>query len=172
MSGWTILTLRGKQSKDYEYCRHDDTGRRAAQEDIAATAEEDDRVHKWTTNYAGHVYVWLNSRRYDFDAAEELFDSYQDMLDDAVVVAMNDTSDTGVARYYDRPGLQNWTDQYEETQTDDGYLMGRRAAAVITARHGIVVRCPWHHTDRVGRMDDAMTAGKNHMERDTAEVDE
>ena len=151
MSGWTILTVRGKESKDYDYSRWDERDRWHAAADIVATMEEDSRVRKWTT-WDGHVYAYLNTGRYDWEFAESLLEDYGEMVDDAVVLGANDTTDTGCARYYPRADLGRWTDQYEETQGHDGYYVGELALSVMNARHGIIARDPFHNTS--GRLDD------------------
>jgi len=148
VSGWTILTVRGREARDYEYTRQDNHDRWDATSDIAATMEVDERVRRWTT-WSGHVGAYLNCSRYDFGFAENLLEEYGEMIDDAVVLGANDTSDQGTARYYPRPDLGMWIDQYEEYDHGD---VGELALAVLTARHGIIARDPWHNT--CGRLDD------------------
>jgi len=74
------------------------------------------------------------------------------MVDDAVVLGANDTSDTGKAVYYESP-RGDYTDMYTETQSEDGVYVGEVALSVISARHGIVARDPFHNTS--GRLDDS-----------------
>ena len=162
MSGWTILTVRAKESKDYAYAREDNADPWAATSDIVATMDADDRVTRWTAA-SPHVYAYLNCGRYDFAFAEKLLEDYGHMLEDAVVLGANDTSDQGTARYYPRPDLGMWTDQYEEFE--HGHV-GEKALRVIGARHGIIARDPWHN--EVGRLDDNyVDQGTDHMSRST-----
>lgn len=149
MSGWTILTVRGRENRDYDYSRWDDAGRWEATADLAAAFEAISRVRGWKT-WNGHVYGYLNSKRYDFDFAEELLADVEAALDDAVVLGANDTTDTGTARYYPTP--EGHTDMYAETQGEDGYYVGEVALSVINARHGIVARDPFHN--QCGRLDE------------------
>lgn len=144
MSGWTVITVRGKESKNYEYSRFDDTDPYHATSDITATMEEDGRVRQWTT-WAGHVYAYLSCGRYDWEFAEDLLEDYSEMVRDAVVLGANDTTDTGCARYYHRPDLRKYKHQYEETQGDDGCQVGEIALSVMNAHHGIVSRDPFHN---------------------------
>lgn len=148
MSGWTILTVRGKQAKDYAYTRDDTHDRWDATSDIVATMDDDRRVRSWTT-WSGHVYAYLGCSRYDFEFAESLMEDYGEMIDDAVVLGANDTTDQGCARYYPRPDLGIWSDQYEER---DHGAVGEEALCVINARHGIIARDPFHNNP--GRLDD------------------
>lgn len=150
MSGWTVLTVRGRSADHYEYTRADNSDPWDATADIAATMKEDKRVRKWTT-WSGHVYAYLNSGRYDWDYAEELLDDYAAMVRDAVVLGANDTTDTGTARYYEKPDAPH-KDEYQETQGGDGTYVGEVALAVIGGRHGIVARDPFHN--RSGRLDE------------------
>lgn len=162
MSGWTVVTLRGKEAKDYEYTRDENHDRWDATADITATAEDDDRVRRWTT-WNSHVYLYLNGSRYDWERAEDLFEEYGAMVDDAVVLGANDTTDTGCARYYPRPDLGKWTDQYEESQSLDGYYVGELALCVINSRHGIVARDPFHNES--GLLDERyLDMGQPHAE--------
>lgn len=156
MSGWTVMTLRARASRDYDDAEYDDSDSWSATADIVATADEDDRVYDWTT-WSSHVYVYLNCPRYDFDTAESVLDDYQDMVKDAVVLGANDTSDTGEARYYDvmdtfGGGPLNSTDRYRETQSEDGAYVGEIALSVMNARHSIVSRDPFHN--ECGWLDD------------------
>ena len=143
MSGWTILTVRGREAKDYDYTREDSSDPWDAVSDIVATMDADDRVRRWTT-WSGHVYAYLNCSRYDFEFAEALLESYAVMVADAVVLGANNTSDTGRARYYPHPE-QDHTDDYQETQAEDGTYVGELALCVMNARHGIVARDPFHN---------------------------
>lgn len=148
MSGWTILTVRGRPSKDYERAEYESGDRYQATADLTATFEEDSRVRGWTT-WKSHVYAYLECSRYNFEFAELLMEDYSYMIDDAVVLGANDTSDQGTARYYSRPDLKMWTDQYEETE--HGYV-GELALSVMNARHNIIARDPWHNNcDEWGR---------------------
>ncbi len=144
MSGWTILTARGFESCEYDRSRYDEHDRYDATSDIVASFEADDRIRKWTT-WKSHVYAYLNACRYNFEFAEELMSDYGDLIDDAVVLGANDTSDTGTARYYERPDLGRWTDEYQETQSEDGTYVGELALSVISVRHGIVAKDPFHN---------------------------
>lgn len=148
MSGWTILTVRGKEAKDYDLTECDYRDRWDATCDIAAKMDTDDRILKWTT-WSSHVYAYLQCARYDFEFAEELLEEYGHMVDDAVVLGANDTSDSGMARYYDNPELGQWSDQFEETEYGN---VGELALCVINARHSIVARDPFHN--RSGLLDD------------------
>lgn len=110
--------------------------------------EADKRVRSWTA-WSGHVYAYLACSRYNFEFAEGLMEDYGEMLRDAVVLGANDTTDQGTARYYPRPDLGMWTDQFEEY---DHGMVGEEALAVISARHGISARDPFHNN--VGRLDE------------------
>lgn len=149
MSGWTILTVRGRISEDYEYVKHNDMDPFSATADIVATMERDDRIRLWTT-WSGHVYAYLNGKRYAWGLAEDLLEDYQDMVSDAVVLGANDTTDTGEARYYDKN--LKCIDSYEETHGKDGTNVGEVALAHMTANHGIVARDPFHNS--CGSLDD------------------
>lgn len=118
---------------------------------MVATMDEDDRVHSWTV-WSGHVYAYLNCTRYDFEFAEGFMKDYSEMARDAVVLGANDTSDTGIAKYYGRTDLAEATDTYEETQREDGTFVGEMALCVINSRHGIMARDPFHN--EAGSIDD------------------
>lgn len=150
MSGWTVVTFRGRESQDYEKSRHDDTDPWRATSDIVATMDEDSRVRNWGV-WKGHVYAYLNCERYDWEFAENLLSDYERMVDDAVVLGANDTTDTGEARYYPSPD-RGWTDNYHETQREDGCFVGELALCVINSRHGIMARDPFHNEG--GMIDD------------------
>lgn len=148
MSGWTIITVRGKEAQDYDYTHHDwEHDRSQAGYDLAATFEEDNRVRAWETK-GSHVYALLACSRYDWEFAESLFEDYEELIDDAVVLGWNDTTDTGCARYYRRPELGNWTHQFEEERPEKG----ERACAVMYAQHGIRAENPFHNV--AGRRND------------------
>lgn len=152
MSGWTILTVRGRAAETYEHSDSDSTDSWPATADIVATMDKDDRIRRWTV-WKGHVYAYLNMSRYDFDGAESVLADYQDMVEDAVVLGANDTTDIGTARYYPvRNGTGDYTDEYKETQGDDGTYVGEIALSVMNARHGIVARDPFHNN--AGRIDE------------------
>lgn len=151
MSGWTVVTLRAKHSEDYEYSRWDNQDPAEALEDICATLEQDEHVRAWTTD-CPQAYAYLNCDRYDWDFAEQWLDDYKFMARDAVVLGANDTTDTGTARYYPLNSNVQCTDEYKETQTEDGCYVGKIALQVIGARHGIVPQDPFH--DWTGRMDE------------------
>jgi len=150
MSGWTVATIRARHSKNYDFSRRDENDPSHALQDLCATAEADVRVRKWQSD-SPSVFIYLNAGRYDFEAAEALLDDYSEMVRDAVVVGANDTSDTGVARYYENPDRAH-TDEYQETQTEDGCHVGLMALQIIGARHGIIARDPFHGW--VGEFDD------------------
>lgn len=148
MSGWTIITVRGKHAADYPYTHHDwEHDRTQATYDITATFEEDRRVRVWDTYSHDHAYALLNCERYDWEFAESLFEDYEDLIDDAVVLGWNDTTDSGCARYYSRPDLGQWAMQYEETDP----RKGERACAVMHAQYGIYAQNPFHNP--TGRRD-------------------
>ena len=113
--------------------------------------KEDSRVHRVTT-WKSYVYAYLNCSRYNFEFAEEVMADYGHMIQDAVVLGANDTTDTGCARYYSRPDLGQWDSQYEESQKQDGYYVGEIALAVMTVNHGILARDPFHNN--CGLLDD------------------
>lgn len=145
MSGWTIITVRGKNADSYPYTHHDwEHDRSQATYDLAATFNEDSRIRNWET-HEGHVYALLACGRYEWQYAEDLFEDYEDLIDDAVVLGWNDTTDSGCARYYPRPDLGKWTHQFEE----DSPEKGERACAVMYAQHGIHARSPFQN--EVGR---------------------
>lgn len=144
MSGWTILSVRGSESRDYSRAKFDESDRYTAVSDIASTMEEDSRVHEWTT-WKDYVYAYLACNRYNFEFAEGLMEDYGEMIDDAVVLGANDTTDTGVARYYYRPDLGLWSHEYEETQKGDGYHVGEVALMVVGAKESFVARDPFHN---------------------------
>lgn len=143
MSGWTVVTLRGKESKDYQYSRYDGCDPAHAVEDICATVEEDSRVFDWTMD-SPHVYAYLSCERYDWEFAEDFLTDYKEMVKDAVVLGANDTTDTGTARYYPVESEIRCTDEYKETQSEDGCYVGDIALAVINSRHTILGRDPFH----------------------------
>lgn len=156
MSGWTILTLRAREGQNYKFSQYDGTDPYDATSDIAQTMEEDDRVRKWTT-WSSHVYAYLATSRYDWEYAEEIIDDYRFMVRDAVVLGANDTTDTGTARYYVTEQMDNgkvfYTDEYQETEVEDGTFVGEMALCVINSRHGIMSRDPFHNPS--GTIDDA-----------------
>lgn len=142
MSGWTLITVRGKPASEYELTDQDwDNDRGEATHDIAATFEEDDRVRAWENYSYDHVYALLMCSRYNWEFAEEFLSDYGKMVDDAVVLGWNDTTDSGCARYYERPDLGQWSNQYEETEPHKG----ERACAVMYAQHGIYAQNPFHN---------------------------
>lgn len=143
MSSWTILTVRGKYAKNYDYSRDDTSDPYDANADIVATMEEDERVRQWTT-WGGHVYAYVEGG-YDSENSENIIDEYSEMVRDAVVLHANDTTDTGEAMYYPDP-TSGWTDKYKETQSEDGLYVGELALCVINSRHGIVARDPFHNS--------------------------
>ena len=144
MSGWTTLTLRGRYSKDYDYSEYDEHDRYQATCDLIVTLQNHQYI-KQVGHWKGHVYAYLNTGRYDWDTAEAILDALSEIIDDAVVIGANDTTDTGTARYYPVKGSfqsapDDWTDCYKETQSEDGTMVGAIAAAIMTARHGIVAQ--------------------------------
>jgi hypothetical protein len=149
MSGWTVLTVRGKVASDYEYSRSESMDPWDATADIVATMDSDSRIKRWEV-IDGHVHAYTMFDRYAFEAATSLLEDYQPMLRDAVVLGANDTSDTGEARYYNEK--VNCTDIYRETQSEDGTHVGRMALAVINSRHGIIARDPFH--EYVGQLNE------------------
>lgn len=150
MSSWQIITLRGRKAQDYERTRSDSHDRWDATADIVATAAADSTVRKWTV-WSSHVYLYTTTS--DWERAEQLIESYQDMVDDAVVLRANDTTDVGTARYYPvQDPTGGYTDEYRETQSHDGLVVGQLALATINSRHNIVARDPWHN--QAGRLDD------------------
>lgn len=150
ISGWTILTVRGRPSKDYDGSEYDGGDPWQANADLVATMKADDRVRRVTT-WIGHVYAYLNCPRYDFEFAEELMEDYAPMVRDFVVLGANDTSDTGHAKYYPGPGRRP-NDEYQESQKEDGTMVGEIALAHVSANNGIIARDPFHQS--CGRMDD------------------
>jgi len=149
MSGWTVITVRGKHAANYPYTHDDwDHDRTQATYDITATFDDDRRVRAWDTYNHNHVYALLNCGRYEWDFAESLFEDYAELIDDAVVLGWNDTTDSGCARYYTRPDLGQWAMQYEETEP----RKGERACAVMYAQYGIHAQNPFHNP--VGRRSD------------------
>lgn len=148
MSGWTVATLRARPAEDYKFSRYDDSDPVHALQDLVATAEADDDVYAWELD-SPHLYVYLNCDRYNWEFAEAFLEGYDVMVRDAVVLGANDTTDIGTARYYPEPDRH--TDEYKETQSEDGCHVGKIALAIMTARHGIIARDPFH--DYLGRMD-------------------
>ena len=147
MSGWTVCTVRGVRSENYDRSEYNSTDPWDATADIVATMDRDGRVRSWETS-SGHVYACLDCERYDFGFAEQLLNDYSDMVRDAVVLGANDTTDRGEARYYPDP-QRTWADQYKETE---GRHVGYRALAVMCARHGIRADDPFH--DETGVLND------------------
>ena len=152
MSGWTVATLRAREGRNYEYSRYDSTDPVDAMRDLCATAEADDGVRTWTMD-SPHIYLYCNCDRYNWGFAEKIIENYQEMVRDAVVLGANDTTDTGTARYYEvTSGDIRCTDEYKETQSEDGTFVGQYALSVINSRHSILARDPFHGW--VGRLDD------------------
>lgn len=151
MSGWTVVTLRGRQGKNYEYSRWDNHNPVHAVEDLCATVEGDSRVRRWTMD-SPHVYAYLACERYDWQFAETLLSDYRSMLRDAVVLGANDTTDTGTARYYPVKDSVDCTDECKETQSEDGTYVGQLALRVVGSRHAIIARDPFH--DWLGEFDE------------------
>ena len=152
MSSWIVLTLRGRESRDYAFSRGDTSDRWDAVSDLYATAENDDRIRRATT---GHDAVYAYAKSKTFGTVEGIIREYAPAVDDAVLLEANDTSDTGAAYYYPHPSRSSeprWTDKYAETQEQDGYHVGHLALAVVSARHGIIARDPFH--DPIGRHDE------------------
>jgi len=148
MSGWTVITVRGKTAENYAYTHHDWEGDRSqATHDIVATFDADSRVRAWES-YGNHAYALLACKRYDWEFAESLYGNYGELIDDAVTLGWNDTTDSGAARYYSRPDLGQWEMQYEES----GPRKGERACAVMFAQYGINAKNPFHNP--VGRRND------------------
>ena len=156
MSSWIVVTLRGRASKNYAFSRQDNFDPWDAVADIYATAEADSRIRAVT---AGNDCVYVRLLNKSVDAAEEILSDYAPMLRDAVVLDANNTTDTGVARYYPGPGREDayCSDRYAETQSEDGTHVGRLACAVISARHGIIARDPFH--EEIGRFDEDYADG-------------
>lgn len=150
MSGWTVLTARANACRDYENAEYNDSDPWQAAADLAASFEADDRVVDWTVG-DDHVYAYVGGYT-DWNTAERLMADYADMIRDAVVLCANDTSNTGQARYYPNASSDRWTDHYTETEDHDGLTTGKTALAVMTARHGILARDPFHN--HVGRLDE------------------
>ena len=142
MSSWTILTLRAKPGTEYEHADYDEPDRWYATADLVATVNDDRRIRAWTT-WDGHVYAYLAAD--GFGNAEVILEGYGEMIDDAVVLEANNTVDLGSARYYPNPSTGRWTDHFDEIESDDGTHTGEVALAVMTARHGIIARDPFHN---------------------------
>lgn len=156
MSGWTILTARAERAEDYVHTDHDGPDPFRAQADLLVTFEAEDRVHDVMT-WKGHVYAYLACGRYDFEFAEDLIGDYAEMIEDAVVLGANDTSDTGRAKYYPDPEDPVPADEYAESQGEDGMLVGEMALCVINSRNGILARDPFHNE---ARQPDEFTLGR------------
>jgi hypothetical protein len=146
MSSWTVLTVRGREAKDYEYTRQDNTDPWDATADIAATMDEDRRVRRHTM-WKGHVYAYLGSDPFEDEPAEAILEDYAAMVEDAVILHANDTTDQGKASYYPDPE-GGWVDRFCET--DHGYT-GQKALMVVSSHRGIIARDPFHNT--CGRLD-------------------
>ena len=69
------------------------------------------------------------------------------MVEDAVILHANDTTDQGKASYYPDPE-GGWVDRFCET--DHGYT-GQKALMVVSSHRGIIARDPFHNT--CGRLD-------------------
>ncbi|MWG36503.1 hypothetical protein [Halomarina oriensis] len=162
MVGWTVLTLRGRPASAYEFTREDSHDAWDATADLAATVAVDEGIRAWTTD-SNHVYARLASDT-GWQAAETKLKTYAPMLRDAVVLRANNTTDTGMARYYPTPEF--YTDEFHETQ-DDGHYVGQLALAVINARHTILARDPFH--DHLGRHDDSYRADGNPLQKRSLE---
>jgi hypothetical protein len=144
MSSWTVVTLRARKAKDYEHSRHDNHDPAAAMEDICATLDGDDRVRDWTMD-SPHAYaLTYKGLGRDEDKTEELLADYQGMVEDAVVLFANDTSDTGSAKYYPVQNTLHCTDVYHESQSEDGTYVGEIAMTMINANHRILAKDPFH----------------------------
>jgi len=160
MSGWTVVTLRAKKAENYEYSRYDGSDPAHAVEDICATVDADKRVAQWTMD-SPHIYAYLRCERYDWEFAEEWLEDYKEMVRDAVVLGANDTTDTGTARYYES-GVR-CTDEYKETQSEDGTYVGEMALAMINSNHRILGKDPFHNW--MGKFDDRYAEdGTNRLE--------
>jgi len=174
MSGWTTITLRGLYGNKYEYSSHDSCSPSSANNDLLVSLSEDSRISD-VGYWNGHVYATLSTGRYDFETAEVIISECSNMVYDAVVIGANDTTDTGIARYYPVYDELNgpagkYTDLYRETQSEDGCTVGAVAASVMTARHGIIAqetlgyRAVQHNGHRkAGPMDSQFDSGTNRL---------
>lgn len=163
MSGWTILTVRGRPSENYDRAEYNNSDPWSATADICATFEDEGRVHEWTT-WNSHVYALLNCPRYNFKFAENLVDDYSEMVSDFAVLGANDTTDTGTARYYPSAAdPHQHADEYKEDQKEDGHHVGQIAMATINTRHKIVTRDPFSWSSEPGTLDDRYAEDGNSL---------
>jgi hypothetical protein len=144
MSSWTVVTLRAREGKHYEHSEYDGPDPASAMEDICATLDEDDRVRDWTMD-SPHAYaLTYQGLGRDEDDSKSFLADYEEMVEDAVVLFANDTSDTGSAKYYPVRHSLNCTDEYNEYEMVDGRYVGQIAMAMINADHRILARDPFH----------------------------
>jgi len=158
MSGWTILTVRGKRADEYKYVEKESSDRAPATKNLAAMFKDDKRVRQGLVEVRGydHVYAILNCGRYDFGFAEEFTKDYEDHIDDIAVLGWNDTTDTGTCRYYPRPGSKRYTFEYEEEDSHKG----DRACAAVYAMKGIQADNPFHEWRRYDNTDRFINEGR------------
>jgi len=169
MSGWTTLSIRGLYSRDYEYSEYDERDPYQANADLAVTLQNDDRIAA-VGAWKDHVYASLSTGRYDWDTAESVLMDYRNMIYDASVIGANNTTDTGIARYYpvfDYGGNDIIsTDTYEERQGIDGCYVGAVAASIMTARHGIIAQESLRFRATGENWDSGVTEGMEERGRD------
>ena len=143
MSSWLIGTIRGKPASEYDHTTSDSHDPWDATADIVATVEAASAVREVTV-WNSHVYAYIKG---EWDDGESVFESVEHAFRDGALLFANDTTDAGECRYYPSPRYHS----HEYAESINGQI-GMRAAAVISATHGILVRDPFHH---VGRLDDS-----------------
>lgn len=145
MSEWTLLIAHGRTADNYPFTRHDGNDRWKATADLAATMDDDERISAWES-WKDHVCGYVDHIQ-AFGAARRLMDEYSPMIDNAVILTGNDTSNSASVEYYDYPdGFV--TDRYRE---DYGEWMGEQLLCKINTQYDIMARDPFHHESYDGR---------------------
>lgn len=139
MSSWTLLIAKGRLDREYEYSNYDTTSRWDATVDLAATMDADDRIDEWKSWY-DHVCGYVAHQKNAFGQARSIMQDYSSMIDNAVVLSTDNTSDCSTALYYKDP-MALYCNQFESK----GYpYSGDRVLNGVNATYDINAKDPFH----------------------------
>lgn len=159
MSSWSTLTLELRDRERY----YDETGGRIAddcQDRLHAAVDQIfsgvsfARAENSDGEEASYVVAVVGGSR-DWSDDVRLIEEVDDLVTRAVVVHADDTRNIGSARLYECEGdAFVATDEYEETQDDDGYHWGMKAASYMHVHHNIPALAKTNPLDEASERDD------------------
>lgn len=139
MSSWTLLIAKGRRNSEYMYCDYDTTSRWDATADLAATMDADNRIDEWKSWY-DHVCGYVARQKHTFAQAKSIMQDYSSMIDNAVILSTDNTSDCSTALYYEDP-VDSRYDRFEITEQS---YSGDRVLNDINGTYDINAKDPFH----------------------------